>query len=155
MDDLERCYASGRRILRYRFNSTAELRRKLSAKGFDRQTIQSVLGRLQVERWLDDERFAAAFVPTRMLKRVGPMRIRRELIAAGVGDEIIGRALAENADAGADRLRALDLARRKFPILLRRNDVRVARNKLTAYLLKQGYDAALVREILDELSPRT
>jgi len=157
VDELDRCYASGLRILKYRFNSAADLRRKLRAKGFDRETIDATLTRLTREKWLDDDRYAAAYVRSRVLKSKGRLRIRRELMVAGVDDETIARAVGENVDADDERERASAVARRRLPILVSRYGEQAARNKLTAYLLKQGYEAALVREIVDEtrvLSPR-
>ena len=157
MDDLERCYVSGLRILKYRFNSTAELRRKLRAKGFDAETINATVLRLANEKWLNDERFAATYVRSRVLKSKGRLRIRRELINAGVDDETAVRAVGENVDREDERVRAVRVAEKRLPILVRRYGLVAARNKLTAYLLKQGYDAALVREILKEIrgvSPR-
>src|SRR5690349_11464135 len=82
------CYQSALRILQYRFNSEAELRRKLAAKKFDADAIDAAIARLREEKWLDDERFAEAFVRTRMRKRVGPLRVRRELNAAGVDSDV-------------------------------------------------------------------
>ncbi len=150
-DDLDRCYGTALRILRTRFNSTAELKRKLRAKGFSREEIEPAIERLANERWLDDERFAGAFVRTRLRKRVGLLRIRRELIGAGVAGEIIERVLAENAEPEGERARAVAVAERRLPILMRRHAEAVARNKLTVYLLKQGYDSALVRAVLKEI----
>jgi regulatory protein len=133
------------RILNYRFNSEAELRRKLAIKEFDDETIDAVVVRLRGEKWLDDERFADAFVRTRMHKRIGRLRIRRELIAAGVDDEIAAGALRRNADAEGEREALAALARKRAARL----DLATpqGRNKLTGYLLKQGYDAALIREV--------
>jgi len=144
------CYAAALRILKYRFNSTAELRRKLRSKGFDRETIDATLTRLSEEKWLDDARFAAAYVRTRALKSKGRLRIRRELIGAGVDDETIARAVVENVNVDDERERASAVARKRLPIFVRRYGAVAARNKLTSYLLKQGYDAALVREIVKE-----
>ena len=150
MNDGDRCYLSGLRILKYRFNSTAELRRKLRAKQFDKQTIEETLARLREEKWLDDERYAAAYVRSRVSKNKGRLRIRRELMGAGVNDETIDAAVGANVNPDDERERALLTARKRLPILVRRYGQDAARNKLTAYLLKQGYDAALVREIVKE-----
>ena len=150
MDD--GCYASGLRILKYRFNSTAELRRKLRAKGFDKDSIDAAVARLRDEKWLDDERFAAAYVRTQLSKRKGRLRIRRELMGAGVDDETIAHAVAENVDADVERDRAVAAARTRLPILVRRYGAAEARNKLRAYLLKQGYEAAVVRDIVKEIT---
>lgn len=127
------------RILNYRFNSEAELRRKLARKKFEPDEIDRTIAQLQRERWLDDERFAGAFVRTRSRKRIGAKRIVLELRAAGVDREVATEAIAANVDPEVERehMRAL-IARRAH----------WERNKLAAYLLKQGYDAALVWETL-------
>ena len=108
------CYAAALRILGYRFNSEAELRRKLIAKRFDDETIDATIVRLRDEKWLDDERFAGAYVRTRTQKGIGRLRIRRELMAAGVDDDAAERALRENAGGEEERLQAAyaKLARR-------------------------------------------
>src|SRR5258707_15503772 len=85
MSEVERVYAAALRILSYRFNSEAELRRKLRSKRFEADDIDEALARLRGEGWLDDDRFAASFVRARSARRVGPLRIRRELGAAGGG----------------------------------------------------------------------
>ncbi len=149
--DSERCYLAALRILKYRFNSAAELRRKLRSKRFERDVIDSTLERLAKEKWLDDARFAAAYVRTRGLSKKGKLRIRSELIRAGVADDVIASAVTENVDADEERARALALAQRRLPILSRRYAPDVVRNKLTVYLLNQGYDAALVREIVKSI----
>jgi regulatory protein len=149
-DDPERCYRTAVRILNHRFNSTAELERKLRAKGFSREVIDPIVERLAAEKWLDDARYAGAFVRTRVQKRVGKLRIRRELIRAGVSDDLIAQAVGENVDPEDERARALAVAQKRFPILIRRYGPVVARNKLAAYLLNQGYDAGLVREVIKD-----
>ena len=140
------CYTAALRILNYRFNSERELRRKLTSKDFDDDAIDAAIARLREEKWLDDARFAEAFVRTRMRKRIGRLRIRRELIAAGVDDETAAAALRGNRDDDGEREAALALARKRAARL----DLSTPqdRNKLTAYLLKQGYDMALIREVI-------
>jgi regulatory protein len=151
MTDLERCYLSAIRILKYRFNSELELRRKLAHKEFDKPTIAETIERLRGEKWLDDARFAGAYVRTRALKRIGKLRIRQELIRAGVADDVIADAIDGNVDEEKERSRARTAAEKKLAILRRRNDPLQTRNKLTAYLLKQGYDGQLVRAIVKEI----
>jgi regulatory protein len=140
------CYTAALRILNYRFNSEHELRRKLAAKDFDEETIDATVARLREEKWLDDARFAEAFVRTRMRKRVGQLRIRRELIAAGIDDDVAAVALRSNRDDEGEREAALAIARKRAARL----DLSTPedRNKLTGYLLRQGYDMALIREVV-------
>ena len=156
MTDLERCYAAALRILGYRFNSAAELRKKLRAKKFDNDVIDEALIRLRDEKWLDDERFAASFVRRRQSKRIGSRRIARELNAAGVDDETARLAIGQNADPEREREDLAALARKRHALLVGRKgeeyaSSREGRNKLAMYLLNQGYDGALVRETIDEV----
>lgn len=147
MNDSDRCYLSGLRILNYRFNSEAELRRKLRAKEFGDADIDAAIARLRKEKWLDDARFAAAFVRTRGQKRLGKLRIRRELTAAGVDREVAARAIAENVDPDAERERLAAACAKKLAALTRRGPVDdAARQKLIAYLLKQGFEMSAVLE---------
>lgn len=137
-------YTSALRILQYRFNSEHELRRKLAAKRFDDAEIDAAIERLRREKWIDDERFAGAYVRTRAAKKVGPARIKRELSAAGVDRATADRVLAENRD---DERTSSDLAaiaekRRRFLIRRHGDDyIRSAEGKsrLAAYLIQQGY----------------
>lgn len=147
------CYLSALRILNYRFNSEAELRRKLRAKKFEKDEIDATIARLLEEKWLDDERFAGAFVRTRANKRVGRLRIRRELHAAGVSEGAAERAIAENVDSEREREALAALCARRARILVRRHGAEYlttaeAHAKLTAYLVGHGYDSALVRDVV-------
>ncbi len=143
------CYTAAMRILRYRFNSEAELRRKLRAKQFEQDDIDAAIARLHREKWLDDARFAGAFVRTRANKRVGPLRIRRELQAAGVGNDEAAKAMSDNVDAEREGEALRELCAKKARILTRRHGPGYLRTDegaatLAAYLARQGYDSALV-----------
>jgi len=154
--DEERCYAAALRILDFRFNGEVELRRKLAAKRFDRDLIAATLDRLRREKWLDDERFAASFVRTRQQKQIGRSRIRRELMAAGVANDVAERAVRENADPDREREALVKVCEKRVRALQRRHGEHVletpeGRKKLASYLLKQGYDSALISSVIKEL----
>jgi len=155
MSDHERCYIAAMRILNFRFNGEQELRRKLRVKKFERDVIDATLDRLRREKWLDDERFAASFVRARMQKRIGRARIRRELIASGIDDAVADRALRENVDSDREREDLATECEKRIRMMKRRHGDDVlespeARKKLAAYLLKRGYDAALVQSVVKE-----
>ena len=155
-EELERCYIAAMRILQYRFNSEAELRRKLRSKQFAKDDIDATIERLRSERWLDDERFAGAFTRTRALKKVGRKRILRELQSAGVGAETAAQAVAENVDDAREQEALRGLCEKRARQLVRRHGedylgTPEGRNKLTIYLLNQGYDAGLVYQAVKEI----
>lgn len=150
-------YTSALRILRYRFNSEAELRRKLRAKRFEKDDIDAAIAKLHSEKWLDDDRFAGAFVRTRANKSMGRLRIRRELQAAGVSEGSAAQALAENVDPDREEEALRDLCVRRARVLSRRNGpaylaTEEAQGKLISYLLARGYDFALVREVVRDVA---
>lgn len=155
-DDLERCHIAALRILAYRWNSEAELRRKLTSKRFERDVVDATITRLRDEKWLDDERYAEAFVRNEAMKRHGRGRIKGALRAAGVDSDSADRAISANLDpekemeglkaACARRMRVL--ARKLGPDFLETSE---GRNKLTSWLLNQGYDAALVQSAIKEI----
>jgi len=156
MDPLDLCYAAALRILKVRFNSTAELRRKLAAKKFDAETVDATLARLRSEKWLDDQRFADAFVRTRLRKRIGPLRIRRELSAAGVDGEVAAGALRSNVDPEGEREALESLCRKKAAALERKHGAeflrsREGRAKLAGSLARSGYDLTAIIDVIDDL----
>ena len=155
MTDDERCYLAAMRILAHRFNSEVELRRKLKGKKFEAGVIDTTLVRLRDEKWLDDERFAGAFVRTRSNKKVGKLRILRELKSVGVDNDAARVAVAENVDPERELEQLGELCRKRMRALARRHGeewlgTEEGRNKLTVWLLNQGYDAALVQSVIRE-----
>ena len=145
-------YTAALRILQYRFNSEAELRRKLRARKFEKDDIDAAIARLHREKWLDDQRFAGAFVRTRSNKRVGRLRIRRELQAAGVSDSVSAQAIEENVDPERERESLVALCERRLRVLVRREGEEALQSgelhaKLISYLIGHGYDSALAREV--------
>jgi len=155
MSDLDRCYASALRILGHRFNSIHELKRKLAAKAFSPDEIAATIKRLVDEKWLDDERYAGALVRVRARKRVGRLSIRRELRAAGVDDDAAAAALSDNIAPDEERDQLVALCQKKIRLLTNRHgaaffETGEGRNKLTTYLLRQGYEIGLVMDVMRE-----
>jgi regulatory protein len=83
-------------LLSRREHSREELRRKLTAREVPAEEIETALDRLVKEGLASDDRFAEAFVSSRLRRGQGPQRIRRELETRGVDP---GLAEAELADA--------------------------------------------------------
>ena len=155
-DDLERCHTVALRILGYRWNSEHELRRKLASKRFEDDVIDTTIARLRDEKWLDDDRFAEAFVRNSAMKRHGRGRVRGALRAAGVDAESADRAIREHLDPEKEREGLEAACAKRIRVLTRKHgpqflDSDEGRNKLTVWLLNQGYDAALVHAAVQRL----
>lgn len=83
-------------MLARREHSRVELAQKLRQKGFVAGEIELALDHLAARNYLNDERFAAVRAGYRAEQsKWGPMKIRQELVAKGVGREIADEALDE------------------------------------------------------------
>jgi regulatory protein len=92
-----------------RDHSSADLRRKLLARGFDADLVGSVLNGLAAERLVDDNRYVENFVGSRARRGHGPNRVRADLLRAGLAGALVEEALC----AYPDWLVQLQTARRK------------------------------------------
>jgi regulatory protein len=76
-------------LLATREHSRGELARKLAARGFAEQEIGMTLDALAEAGLIDEDRLAEAYVAERLHKGFGPLRIRQELRAKGLSNELI------------------------------------------------------------------
>jgi regulatory protein len=89
-----------------------ELIKKLADKGYERSVAERVVNKLTEDGLQSDQRFAGAFVQSRINQGKGPVRIRLDLGQRGVGDAAIELAI-EDASANWFEL-ARDVRLRKF-----------------------------------------
>jgi regulatory protein len=103
------------RALNRRDRTVAELARLLAGKRVEPGAIDTVVGELLEQGYLDDARYARRFAEDRRrLDAWGPDRIERRLRALGVGAEELEAALGAR-DADGELEAALALLRRRFP----------------------------------------
>ncbi|MCI0509117.1 regulatory protein [Chromohalobacter marismortui] len=99
------------RLLARRDYSRAELVSRLAARGHERADIALALDALAEEGLQSDARFAEQFVRSRLFRGQGEMKIRAELSARGVSDEMAREAL-ESESPDWHRLAREALAKR-------------------------------------------
>ena len=128
--------------------SEAQVRQRLSRKGYDPDSIEDAISRLKANRSIDDTRVAGmiARMETGVRGR-GKPRVRRQIEAAGIAPAIAARAVEETfQDIDADALLAAALDKR-----LRGRD-RLADDKefrrLYRYLVAQGFEPDRIVAIL-------
>ena len=86
-----------------REHSKTELQRKLDARGYESQTVRTVLDQLEAEHLQSDERFIEAFVHHRTDKGYGPCRIAQELRQRGISDNLLATYIDLNEPAWRER----------------------------------------------------
>lgn len=86
------------RLLGQRDFSVRELVQRLESKGVDGATARLVVDDMRGRGLQSDQRFAEAFVHSRINRGHGPIRIRQELAQRGVDDDLADEVLTESGD---------------------------------------------------------
>ena len=109
----------------------------------------SILNYLIDNRFVNDERFAKAFVRGKINQSGwGLNKIRFHLIQKGIDKAIIDEAL-QAYDEAAYRQRLIEVLQSKAKTVKAANDFEKKR-KLAAYAMQRGFEASLVWEVLKE-----
>jgi regulatory protein len=128
--------------------SRSMLRAKLESRGLPAQAVKLALERLSAAGILDDGRFAAAYIASRLSRRAeGPSSLAAALRAKGLDGETAKEAVAAALGAGSasgERRAALDAAIAR-EMRRRKGDREAVRGRLRAL----GYRPAEIREALD------
>ena len=133
--------------------SEAQVRQRLSRKGYDSESIEDAISRLKAERSIDDARVAGMIARTEThVRRRGKPRVRRQIEAAGIAPAIAARAVEETfQDLDADALLAAALEKRL------RGRARIADDqefrRLYRYLVAQGFEPDRILARLRALRP--
>ena len=85
-------------LLARRDYSRLELERRLGSRGYAPEQVASLVAELVEARALDDRRFAHNYASYHAARGQGPVRIRVELEALGLGADLIDAALAGEQD---------------------------------------------------------
>ena len=116
------------------------------------ELADSVLQHLQKEQFIDEKRYAHAFVRDKFrYNRWGRVRIQQELRMKGVPQLFINEALEEiSEDESYETL--LSLLQKKLPSVKGKNGYEI-KMKLMRFAMSRGFNADMARKIVeDELS---
>lgn len=139
------------RYCAYQERCHAEVRQKLRDMGAPWEDAEEILVQLILDGFLDEERFARAYVRGKFRNNGwGKIRIRMELKAREIGEKLAEKALKEEIDPEDYFKAALDLARKKKGTL-RDSDQFVVSRKMEAYLQQKGFEWETIRAVTAEL----
>ena len=128
------------RMLTARALPSTELVKRLVRRGHPRNIAQAAVTGLVAAGVVNDAEFARHFARTRSRRRVGPVRLARELQRFGIASQDAEAAVQEALEAdGVDVSRLLSEAAARKMRSLAGKDPRAARRSLRAYLLRQGF----------------
>jgi len=141
-------YLAGLQLLARRELSEAQIRQRLTRRGYSSEDIDTAVVRLRGERALDDRRVATAIARTETRVRGrGRLRVKRQIEAAGISSTLAQEAIDEVfADLDADALLVAALERR----LRGRTTIADDREfqRLFRYLAAQGFESDRVLAVL-------
>ncbi len=137
-------------LLKRRMYSSYEMRRKLLSRGFGEEEVERTISELISASAIDDYSYARAFVMDRMLNRpTGPVRLKFELKHKGINEDLIDRVLKEFFPTREEEKRICrELAVRKKSSI--GGDERAVR-KVRDFLMRRGFSAEVVREVVKEV----
>lgn len=120
------------------------LRRKIFEKKLDSDFVDKIIKKLRDKKYLDDSKFAEWYVQNRFLKKgVSVKRLGMELTKKGISKEIVDGVLRGSERNDRDEILKIIAEKR-----VRYSDD----EKLKAYLVRQGFDYQLVRDLVGESS---
>lgn len=141
------------RAVRYlaRFDRTAaQVERFLTSKGASAAQVKQVMTRLSAHRYLDDRAYATRWVESTLARRpMGRDRLKRELLARGLGESLADDAIIE----GLQGLDEETLARRALR-LKGRDRAPVPRQRSASLLRQRGFGEDTIERIISDPPPQ-
>jgi regulatory protein len=129
--------------------SEAGLRRRLAARGFTPEAVDSAISRLTEFGYLNDERLSASISQRKLRQGFGRYRVAADLRARGIGDEVIDQTLSAIEQPGeADACR--EAAQRWLRTHPSEDPVRL-RRRLGAALQRRGFAFDVIASVLGHL----
>ncbi|BDD08338.1 hypothetical protein FUAX_07700 [Fulvitalea axinellae] len=150
MENYQRAKQALMSFCAYQDRCTHEAAEKAIKYGLTEEEIARLLGELQSDGFIDEERYAKSFVRGKFFyKKWGRRKIAQTLRMKNLQDELINIGMEEIPEAEYAETMA-DLARAKWKSVKGRNDFE-RKMKVLRYLAGKGFEADLARDILDEL----
>ncbi|SMO55813.1 RecX family transcriptional regulator [Melghirimyces algeriensis] len=144
---------SALRYLSFRPRTVYEMKQHLAGKGYETTFVDETVTEMIHQRYLDDRRFAEAWVEERRRRKgFGTRMLKQELEKKGVSSKIVDEVL-DRLNEDEERELALEMAERRYRRLAGESWPKVER-RLGQYLLRRGFVSSLVYELLREFQRR-
>ena len=147
----EQAYQKIKHYCGYQERSHAEVKEKLYSFGLWKNDVETLLSRIIEDDYLNEERFAKAFVGGRFrMKQWGRVKIKYELKQKQVSEYNIKKAMKEiseeDYEAAFNKLFAS-----KLESLSSEKNVPTRKRKMFDYMLQKGYERDMIMSKLNEL----
>jgi regulatory protein len=146
-DGIQRCFNAAVHYLSYRPRSEPELRERLERRGFNGDSVETVIARLKEQRLVDDTAFAQFWTDNR--ESFSPRSrwlTRLELRRKGVAEDIIDRVVGTIDEEDSAYRAALKKARS-----LPQSDYQSFRRRLGEHLKRRGFSYGVINNTVNRL----
>ena len=141
------CLHAASHFLAHRPRSKREVDMRLQQRGFSRETIDTVLNKLEEKKLLDDAEFARAWTENRMsFSPRSKLLVRQELKLKGISDDLLNETIADLDDD--ENAYQAGLKKRHLFKLLPREEFTT---KLSRYLQTKGFGYSVTKNAIDRL----
>ncbi len=148
----KKALSSSYQLLKFRDRSEKEIRDKLLKKKYPNSAIERVIVHLKDLAYIDDKKFARAWVSFRLNSPFGLKRIILELRQKGIAEDIISETLSEVRKTDIESEVLTTLAQKRLSNLRKRKIDRLkTRQKLYQFLLRRGFSPGDIMRVLEEL----
>jgi regulatory protein len=133
----------------YQERCQQEVRNKLHEWGLHGNEAEEVIAALIEENFLNEERFALAYVSGKFrLKRWGKIKLKQELKARNISDYCIKKALSQISNEEYEKT-IIDLIEKKKKEIKDKLP-HVRKHKIINYLISKGFEYEIVQSVLEE-----
>ena len=139
------------RLLGFRARSEKELKSKISGKGYSRKITDRVVNDLSDEGLVDDKKFAADWIRTRLEYNPRSLSaIKYELLARGIDEDIAEKQLGDIALDFDEKeiVRGLIMKRMSIVVGL---DKQKAKQRLYNFLKRRGFSSEIILKTLSDI----
>ena len=138
-----KAYAAALRYISYRIRSVGEVRTYLLRKEYDSHLVDSLLQRLQLEKYLNDDDFTGRWIQMRLEQNRSLATIRSELMQKQINRDTIAEYLSQ-VDSGVVHAQILQLVQKK-------RSHYATLEKLIQYLLRKGFRYSDIQKALSDI----
>ena len=135
----------------YKPRTEKQIITKLTEKHFSDKVIQIVIDFLKQFNLIDDEKFAASFIKSVLVKKnVGIRKAEIELIKRGVDKNLALKSLDEYYPYNLTKELAIKAAEKKLRIY-EKYPIPKRKQLMFGHLMRNGFDQSTIKHVIDEL----
>ena len=135
----------------YQERNHQEVKEKLYSFGLYKMDVEMLLSQMIEENYLNEERFAIAFVGGRFrIKKWGRVKIRYELKQKRISDYCIKKGLASITED--DYIKTLQklFTEKKTSLKLEKN-IFIKKQKIQSFLMQRGFEPQLISGLIQQM----